>query len=234
MRPGSLKSQTAGAAKHRCVGLHIAVDPDSPDRQGLQHFFIVGRRIQCRFADIHTNSMASSGDGPDGAGEAASHGQADFRAASRRARVPRRLHGDGVGRITRNGMPSRPLSNAAPACAPQQRGCNGAIKSLPKLRIALLFGATLMPALSLAQSEELGVGLASSCRHQVPRIAPGRAAKRTECQGICWRAGYWLRPHSPGPGLGVPARSSHCAAQPQVGVTVNLIPQTDCRGSRGF
>ena len=48
-------------------------------------------------------------------------------------------------------MPSRPLSSAA-ACAPQSEDAMAPSNHLPKLRIALLFGAALMPALSLAQS----------------------------------------------------------------------------------
>jgi hypothetical protein len=74
---------------------------------------------------------------------------------------PRTRHGDapfqfrrdsrgGVGRITRNGMPSRPLSSAARA--PQSEDAMAPSNYLPKLRIALLVGAALMPALSLAQS----------------------------------------------------------------------------------
>ena len=45
-------------------------------------------------------------------------------------------------------MPSRPLSSAA-ACAPQSEDAMAPSNHLPKLRIALLFGAALMPALSL-------------------------------------------------------------------------------------
>ena len=41
----------------------------------------------------------------------------------------------GVGRITRNGMPSRPLSSAA-ACAPQSEDALAPSNYLPKLRMA--------------------------------------------------------------------------------------------------
>ena len=58
-------------------------------------------------------------------------------------------------------MPSRPLSSAA-ACVPQSEDAMAPSNHLPKLRIALLFGAALMPALSLAQREP------SQVVHDVP------------------------------------------------------------------
>src|ERR1039458_2780653 len=64
---------------------------------------------------------------------------------------PRRNCRGGVRRKTRNGMSSRPLSRDA-ACVPQSEEAMALSNHLPKLRIALLFGAALVPALSLAQS----------------------------------------------------------------------------------
>ena len=76
-------------------------------------------------------------------------------------------------------MPSRPLSSAA-ACAPQSEDAMASSNHLPKLRIALLFGAALMPALSLAQSVQAP---------SLPNAPPEIMSKETRDPKACAQQG---------------------------------------------